>query len=214
MRTPSCSCLLATLALAVAGCHADPDADAGATATATAPPSTDSSAPAATGNPPADQASAPPDTAAPGGFKPLVDPNGRITQGRCHMDACSWTKWETLEVVGNSDDELELKASVRSGISEHARKDDALPDYPETADGVAIQWDAPVTVLYRCSKTRPSLQWGDEPRVTLTLNPDSFIPGAMESAARGYFAACHSDFSAGPGDAAVVKYGYRVPIRE
>ena len=202
---------VAALALALAGCNAGPKPGDGpggnADAHRAAEPSEVVPSP-----PPAGAAAGTPD---PGGFKPFVEPRGRITQGRCHMDACSWTKWETLEVVKAGADEVELRASVVGGQSDHAKPDRSMPDYPDSADGVDIRWDpAPTLVEYRCSKARPTMKWGDEAPAPLALNPDSFIPGAMESAVRSYFVACHSDFAAGPGDEAVVKYGYRVPVEE
>lgn len=208
------SCLLATFALAVAGCHANPDADAGAQPETPANPTGATRAEEAV-QPRAASADTMPDAAITDGFKPFVDPQGRITQGRCLMDACSWMKWETLEVVDDSGDGIELAGSVLGGVSDHSREDHGLPDYPDSADGVAIDWDrAPSAVRYWCSKTQPAMQWGDEPRVALTLNPDDFVPGAMESAVRGYFVACHSDLSTGPVDEAVAKYDYRAPGRD
>lgn len=203
--------ILTVFALALAGCGADPAEEAGAGPAAEA--ASADGEPAAAAQPTARQAVR--EAAIPGEFKPFVDPGGKVTQGRCHMDACSWMKWEALDVVNPGDSEIELQARVLGGVSDHSRKDRGLPDYPDSADGVAIDWDPePSVVTYRCSKTRPSVQWGDEPSVLLSLNPDDFIAGAMESAVRGYFVACHSDFSTGPGEEAVIKYDYHVPMRQ
>lgn len=205
-RFPAC----ALFALVLAGCHARPDADGHADATTPQAPAAQVRSGAGAQRPP-EKADARLAAAAAAGFRPFVDPRGRITQGRCHMDACSWTKWLTLEVVGGNQDEVELQATVLGGLSEHARGDGELPDYPDSADGVAIAWDAePVRVRYRCSKTRPRMQWGDEAPVALTLDPGDFVPGAMEGAVRGYFVACHGDATNDTADpaAAVAKYGY------
>ena len=201
--------VLAAFALALAGCSADQDGE-----TATAPTADAAGAaarsPAAAGRTAAVQPQ--PDTAMQGGFTPLVDPDGRITRGRCHMDTCSWMRWDAVDVVGTDVGEVTLRATILGGVSDHARTDGGTPEYPETADGVAIDWDPePSVVTFRCSKNEPSVQWGDEPTVLLPLDPEDFVPGAMESAVRGYFAACHGDFEPGPGGDAMVKYEYHVP---
>ncbi len=205
------SWVIAAAALAVAGCNMAPNAGAPAAEAGEA-----GSAPETGGQSQAAETRS--EAVVPDGFKPFVDADGRITQGRCHMDACSWMKWEKLDVAsgsGDGGDGVELAGSVLGGVSDHSRKDGGLPDYPDSADGVAIEWDpAPSAVRYWCSKTQPAMKWGDEPRVALALDPDSFVPGAMESAVRSYFVACHSDLSTGPVDDAIVKYGYRVPVRE
>lgn len=203
--------VLAAFALAVAGCSPGQD-DGAATA-----PAADAAGPAAGATEAGRTASgeARPDTPMQGGFTPLVNPDGRITQGRCHMDACSWMRWEAVEVVGTDVGEVTLRATILGGVSDHARTDGGSPEYPETADGVAIDWDPePSVVTFRCSKNEPSVQWGDEPVVLLPLDPGDFVPGAMESLVRSYFAACHGDFEPGPGGDAMVKYEYHVPGRE
>lgn len=192
--------------LLLAGCNAGPaPVDASGPAAdvrTTAPPS---------GHVQPEEARAARTPVIPDEFQPFVEPRGRITQGRCHMDTCSWTRWDTLQVVNVADGEVELRATALAGQSDHAKPDRNMPDYPANPQGVDIQWDpAPNVVEYGCSRTRPMMQWGNEAPVLLALDPDSFIPGAMESAVRSYFVACHSDFSTGPGDDAVVKYGYRV----
>ncbi|GAA3912507.1 hypothetical protein GCM10022229_01430 [Luteimonas lutimaris] len=203
------SWVIAAVALAVAGCNAGPDMDPGAPA---AEAGEAGSTPETAGQ--SQAAETKPEAAVPDDFKPFVDAGGSITQGRCHMDACSWMKWEKLEVVGDSGDGVELAGSVLGGVSDHSREDRGLPDYPDSADDVAIEWDpVPSAVSYWCSKTQPGMKWGDEPRVALALDPESFVPGAMESAVRSYFVACHSDLSTGPVDDAIVKYGYRVAGR-
>ena len=205
--------VLAALAFALAGCSAAPD-EAASDAPSDAPAGRANGAGKPSGAAASPTSTQAPPGAMPGGFTPFTAADGKVTQGRCHMDACSWMQWESLEVVDASGGEVELRATILGGVSDHARADHGLPDYPETADGAAIDWDPePAVVVFRCSKTRPSIQWGDEPSVVLPLHPDDFIPGAMESAARSYFVACHSDFAQGPGDEAVLKYDYRVPNR-
>lgn len=201
--------VLTTFAFALAGCSGAPD-EAAVDESVVSP--ADAGQPADAAAPSASAQAEPEPEAMRGGFTPFVDPDGAITQGRCHMDACSWMKWESLEVVDASGGEVELRATVLGGVSDHARTDGGLPEYPETADGVEIDWDPePTVVNFRCSKRQPSIQWGDESTVALPFRPDDFIPGAMEGAARSYFAACHGDLAPGPGNEAVVKYEYHVP---
>lgn len=201
----------AVFAIVLAGCGGGPEAGGEAAAPAQKPAT--AAPPSASRTPQAQEAS--PDAGIPTGFKPFLHPDGRISQGRCHMDACTWTKWQALEIVNASKDEVELKATVVGGESDHAKPDRSMPDYPDSADGVDIRWNPESDIVeYRCSKTRPAMKWGDEPRTELPLNPDFFIPGAMEAAVRSYFVACHSDFAKGTGEEGVAKYGYRAPTAQ
>lgn len=128
----------------------------------------------------------------PAAFSPIV-PNGQITKGRCHMGGCSWVKWVDVEKLSSSDTELELRATLLSGGSEHQPGAGSTedPQYPTSPEGVAIGWDAqPRTERILCSYRAPSVA-----NEVLPLNQETGVYGSQESAAEVYFAACHSYFA-------------------
>ena len=142
---------------------------------------------------------------APPAFSPIV-PNGQVTQGRCHMGGCSWAKWVGVDTLSASDSEVVLDAKPLYGSSEHQSADGqtGTSQYPASAQGVNIRWDAqPETERIVCSHTAPSVA-----NQVLPLNPSTPVSGSQESAARLYFAACHSyfdDYTSG-----ISKFGYDV----
>lgn len=142
---------------------------------------------------------------APSAFSP-IQPNGQVTQGRCHMDGCSWAKWVGVDTLSASDSEVVLDAKLLYGSSEHQSADGHTGEsqYPASAQGVNIRWDAqPETERIVCSRTAPSVA-----NHVLPLNPNMPVSGSEESAARLYFAACHSYFDGYMGG--ISKFGYDV----
>ncbi len=126
--------------------------------------------------------------------------NGQITLARCHMGSCSWTKWLSVEPLGSSDSQQVLEATILEGSSQL----EDVEDYPPSPKNVAINWNSePYTVKVICSHTNPSVS-----NSILPLSPETDIPGAAESAARLYFAVCHSYFGDYP--TGIEKFSYNV----
>jgi hypothetical protein len=135
------SWVIAAVVLAVAGCNAGPGVDAGVPAAAAgeagSTPETVAQSQAAQAKPAA---------AVPDDFKPFVDADGRITQGRCHMDACSWMKWEQLRAGNGVRDH---SAGEIIAWSKTSRKHDgvAVPGRPasigQAAAGKRVGVDSP-----------------------------------------------------------------------
>ena len=104
-----------------------------------------------------------------------------------------------MTVAGRSKDSINLQADVLTGSSSHAEAE----QYPHSADGVAIDWQAASTPLQiTCSRTAPSVD--GQP---LPLHPDG-IYGYQEWSAEMYFSACHSHLQGYP--SGIERFGYNV----
>lgn len=173
-------------------------------ATRKAPAHTSTQTPPATSQPPAIPANTTAGTdTSTSPFQLLLDPKGRIGQGRCHMGSCSWSRWLAVRRL-SAGPNVVVQATVLGGTSEHAE----TSDYPSSPDGVAIEWnDEPHELTIRCSYSHPSVVHGEE-STELPFDSEQGVPGAYESAAEIYFQACHSDFDGY--SIAERRHGYRV----
>lgn len=137
-------------------------------------------------------------------YSPLLNPNGKITQGRCHMGSCSWVKWLSVVQARASSTEEELEVTLLGGDSVH----EETSAYPSSHQDVEINWNpSPHTVKVTCSHSNPSVSVDDQTHL-LALNPDTGIPGVLDSSAELYVVACHSYFSGYP--SAIAEFGYKV----
>ncbi|MGP9807271.1 hypothetical protein ACT3TQ_01300 [Halomonas sp. AOP12-C2-37] len=119
-------------------------------------------------------------------YSPLLKPKGKVTLSSCRMGGCAWNKWLSVKSISTSETEQTLEVTLLNGDSRLKDGEDS----PTSPDGVAINWNVePEVVNVTCSHTAPSVS-GE----ALILSSETAVPGAMESAAELYFAACHSNF--------------------
>ncbi|HEY5780335.1 MAG TPA: DUF2939 domain-containing protein [Lysobacter sp.] len=138
-------------------------------------------------------------------FTPLLTTNYVVSQGRCNMGSCDWTKWVSAKSLSSEPGETLISFNVLNGSSEHPGD---VAEYPSTSDGVNILWgNQAQIVVVRCSHSRPSVKWEGQEEVNLPLSP-SGISGYQEGDAAMYFMACHSDQE--PYPVAIERYGYNV----
>jgi hypothetical protein len=136
-------------------------------------------------------------------FAPITRASSQISMGRCRMEHCSWSKWASVTVTDQSESEIGLDVALYAGVSEHADG-----DYPDSPAETSITWEPePHNVQILCSYSRPSVTFDSQTEL-LPLNKEDGVPGFLESAARLYFHACHSD--TGYPSELIEKYGYNV----
>jgi hypothetical protein len=119
-------------------------------------------------------------------FQPFLNHDGYISQTNCHMGTCSWIKWLAVTKSHESPAEVQLELLIIDGSSNH------LGDYPTSADGVAIEWNArPSAATILCSVDRPTVAFNSDPEILPLADGDGFS-GPWISATTTYFQACHS----------------------
>lgn len=126
---------------------------------------------------------------------------GWIARATCHMGVCTWNRYEQVERSGG-DAAPRYRLKLIQGESRHAG------DYPSTADGAQIAWDASAKGSdVHCSYGAPYASM-DVFSGQLPLNPNG-VPGAAQALANLYFATCHGEYG---NDAELArKYGYGSP---
>lgn len=111
---------------------------------------------------------------------------GQVIRGGCRMGGCWWYRVESVQRSGTNAAPV-YTLDLTGGDSTHPGD----TDYPERADGVAIDWDAaPKPAQVACSRSAPTASFGGEGHM-LPLGPGG-VSGAEQALAALYFAVCHA----------------------